>query len=205
MGKTSEEVAQVTGYKRSWIYELVWRYNRQGAENLGDSRQTNQGAPPMLTDEQQAQLYQILSDNAPDDGLWNGRKVADYLCELLERPVSPQQGWRILKQMNFTLKVPRPSLGKSNLQQQQDWKKKLTTEVEKLQKQYPEAKLSVWSQDEHRIGLNPILRRTYVETGQQPLGSVNLETGMVMVVCLPRTRNRPNLLVDITTSQDIFV
>ena len=107
--------------------------------------------------------------------------------------------------MNFTIKVPRPSLGKSNLQQQQDWKKKLTTEVEKLQKQYPEAKLSVWSQDEHRIGLNPILRRTYVETGQQPLGSVNLETGMVMVVCLPRTRNRPNLLVDITTSQDIFV
>ena len=123
MGKTSEEVAQVKGYKRSWIYELVWRYNRQGAENLGDSRQTNQGAPPMLTDEQQAQLYQILSDNAPDGGLWNGRKVADYLCELLERPVSPQQGWRILKQMNFTLKVPRPSLGKSNPQQQQDWKK----------------------------------------------------------------------------------
>ena len=110
MGKTSEEVAQVKGYKRSWIYELVWRYNRQGAENLGYSRQTNQGAPPMLTDEQQAQLYQILSDNAPDGGLWNGRKVADYLCELLERPVSPQQGWRILKQMNFTLKVPRPSL-----------------------------------------------------------------------------------------------
>ena len=123
MGKTSEEVAQVKGYKRSWIYELVWRYNRQGAENLGDSRQTNQGVPPMLTDEQQAQLYQILSDNAPDGGLWNGRKVADYLCELLERPVSPQQGWRILKQMNFTRKVPRPSLGKSNPQQQQDWKK----------------------------------------------------------------------------------
>lgn len=79
--------------------------------------------------------------------------------------------------------------------------KKLTTEVEKLQKQYPEAEISVWSQDEHRIGLHPVLRRIWVETGQQPLGSVNWkrewlwlyafvepETGQTYWWILPRVR-----------------
>ena len=72
-GRTSEEVALVTGYKRSWIYELVWGYNRIGPETLGDGRRTNIGAPPLLSDEQQAKLSQILSGPAPDGGLWNGR------------------------------------------------------------------------------------------------------------------------------------
>lgn len=33
-GKASEEVAEVTGYSRNWIYELVRSYNRMGVETL---------------------------------------------------------------------------------------------------------------------------------------------------------------------------
>ncbi len=32
-GKRSSEVAELTGYSRSWIYELVWGYNRMGADS----------------------------------------------------------------------------------------------------------------------------------------------------------------------------
>ncbi|MBN3883152.1 helix-turn-helix domain-containing protein [Nostoc sp.] len=35
-GMSTQEVAVVTGYSRSWIYELVWGYNRSGIETLGD-------------------------------------------------------------------------------------------------------------------------------------------------------------------------
>jgi hypothetical protein len=35
--------------------------------------------------------------------------------------------------------------------------KKLPEEVEKLHQAYPEATIELWSQDEHRIGLKPIL------------------------------------------------
>lgn len=35
-------------------------------------------------------------------------KVADYLSQLLERPVSRQQGWIYLRQMEYRLRVPRP-------------------------------------------------------------------------------------------------
>ncbi|KYC35252.1 hypothetical protein WA1_08835 [Scytonema hofmannii PCC 7110] len=54
-GTRTEEVAEVTGYSRSWIYELVWGYNRIGAETLGDQRSSNQGSSePLLDDVQQA-------------------------------------------------------------------------------------------------------------------------------------------------------
>lgn len=104
----TEEVAEVTGYSRDWIYELVRSYNRLGVEALGDLRKHNRGASPKLDDIQQANLLQALRGNAPDGGLWNGRKVADYLSELLGVTISRQQGWEYLKQMEYRLRVPRP-------------------------------------------------------------------------------------------------
>jgi hypothetical protein len=44
-GKLPQAVAEVTGYSRGWIYELVWGYNRDGAASLGDGQQQNPGAP----------------------------------------------------------------------------------------------------------------------------------------------------------------
>jgi transposase len=35
-GKKPQEVAQVTGYTRIWIYQLVKRYNQFGTSALGD-------------------------------------------------------------------------------------------------------------------------------------------------------------------------
>ncbi len=43
--------------------------------------------------------------------------------------------------------------------------KKLPEEVEKLQQAYPEANIELWCQDEHRIGLKPILRRVWARKG----------------------------------------
>ena len=57
LGKTTAEVASITGYGLSWIYELVRSYNRYGAKMLGDRRQNNTGAEPLLDDVQLAQLW----------------------------------------------------------------------------------------------------------------------------------------------------
>jgi transposase len=43
--------------------------------------------------------------------------------------------------------------------------KKLPEEVEALRQASPEASLELWSQDEHRIGLKPILRRVWARKG----------------------------------------
>lgn len=172
-GKLSEEVAEVTGYSRSWIYELVRSYNRMGVAALGDLRRHNRGAAPKLDDVQQANLLQAIRGPGLDGGLWNGRKVADYLTEVLGQPVSRQQGWEYLKQMELRLRVPRPQHQDSDGEVQQAWKKKLKDEVERIQKEYPEAVVEVWCEDEHRIGLQPVMRRVWVEWGEPPTATVN--------------------------------
>lgn len=99
-GKKTEQVEEITGYSRTWIYALVKRYNELGVAGLGDRRHQNQGAKPIIDDVEQAQLWQALQGNAPDGGLWNGRKVADWLTSVTGRQVSRQRGWEILRQMS---------------------------------------------------------------------------------------------------------
>jgi hypothetical protein len=43
--------------------------------------------------------------------------------------------------------------------------KKLPEEVEAIRQAYPEASVELWSTDEHRIGLKPILRRVWALKG----------------------------------------
>ena len=107
-GKRSEEVVEVTGYSRNWIYELVRDYNANGPQCLGDGRRENPGATPLLNEEQQALLLQALRGEAPDGGEWNGRKVADYLNERLNKPISRQQGWVYLRQLDRRLRSEHP-------------------------------------------------------------------------------------------------
>jgi hypothetical protein len=57
-------------------------YNHLGPESLGDQRCKNTDADPLLNDVEQAQLWQALQQPPPDGGLWNGRKVADWMSEL---------------------------------------------------------------------------------------------------------------------------
>lgn len=172
-GRPTEEVAGITSYSRNWIYELVWGYNRVGPETLGDGRHQNPGPKLKLDDEQQANLLQALRGSALDGGLWNGRKVADYLSDLIGQPISRQQGWEYLKQMRLRLRVPRPEHREVDADEQEAWKKKLASVVEQVASEHPDADVEVWCEDEHRIGLQPVIRRNWVEEGEQPTAVVN--------------------------------
>lgn len=106
-GKTTQEVAQVTGYSLDWIRKIVRRYNQKGIEGLGDRRHDNPGGEPLLSQAQQAQLWQALHGPAPDGGLWNSRKVAEWISAQINRPVAMQRGWDYLQQMSFRLNGQR--------------------------------------------------------------------------------------------------
>jgi transposase len=122
-GQRSEDVAAVTGYSRQWIYELVWGYNRLGAEALGDKRHQNPGAQPLLNEVQQAQLWQLLQEPAADGDLWDGPKVARWMSDLLGHPVHPQRGWDYLRGLGMRLRRPRPMHQETDPEEQQAWKK----------------------------------------------------------------------------------
>lgn len=76
-GKKTEKVEEISGYSRTWMYALVKRYNSLGVEGLGARRRLNQGTQPLVDDIQQAQLWQVLQEQAADGDLL----VDSCLCE----------------------------------------------------------------------------------------------------------------------------
>lgn len=117
-----------------------------------------------------------------DGGLWNGRKVAEYLSELIGQPISRQQGWEYLKQMRMRLRVPRPAHCEADGDEQEAWKKKLQPRCRENPDRTPKRRrrslersrrLQNSGEDEHTIGLHPIVRRIWVEQGEQPTAKVN--------------------------------
>lgn len=122
-GYSSHEVSQVTGYSLHWIRALARRYNQHGPESMDDGRRYNPGKQPLLNDEQQAYLVQALEGPAPGGGRWSGPKVAQWMSQLLSRPVAPQRGWEYLRAAEYRLKVPRPQNLAADIHEQDQWKK----------------------------------------------------------------------------------
>ena len=55
----------MTGYSLRWIRVIANRYNQKGAAGVGDGRQHNCGAEPLLDEVQQAQVLQAISPIIP--------------------------------------------------------------------------------------------------------------------------------------------
>ena len=112
-GHGEHEVAQVTGYGRRWIAEIVRRYNEGGPEGLGDRRRANAGAEPLMSVEAEAALRAVLAEPPSDGGLWTGPKVAAWMGGRLGREVWPQRGWDYLRKLGHSPQVPRPRHAKA--------------------------------------------------------------------------------------------
>jgi transposase len=108
-GEPTPAVVAATGYSPTWIYQIVRRYNAEGAAGVGDRRHRNPGAAPLLDAAGQADLRAALDGVAPGGGAWSGPAVASWLTERLGRPVGPQRGWEYLRRLGQTPQVPRPS------------------------------------------------------------------------------------------------
>ncbi len=109
-GKSTPEIAASVGYSENWIRTIIHRYNKRGAEGLADRRHGNPGADPLLCQEQQAELEQVLAhEKAPDGGLWTGPKIARWIEEKTGREkVHDQRGWDYLMRLGFSAQTPRP-------------------------------------------------------------------------------------------------
>ena len=101
-----QDVAELMGLSADWVRKLVRRYNEDPANGLKDRRHEN-GNKPVLDDQLQQELCKALEDAPPDLGLWSGPKVAQWIGERLNRPVSAVTGWHYLVRLGWSLQVPR--------------------------------------------------------------------------------------------------
>lgn len=126
-GKTTSEVMEATGYSRGWIRQLARRYNAGGEEALGDGRHRNPGATDraLLDQEQQAELARALRKPPEDGGMWNSRKVGEWIEAKTGEAVSnkKQRGWEYLRRLGNSPKVPRPRHAKADEREQEAFKK----------------------------------------------------------------------------------
>src|SRR3954462_2297939 len=107
-GRSEREGAQVTGYGRRWMAEIIPRYNGARADGLGDRGRGDGGARPLLGAEGEAALRAALAAPPADGGLWTGPKVAAWMAARLGREGRPQPGWDYLRKLGHSAQVPRP-------------------------------------------------------------------------------------------------
>lgn len=126
-GKTTSQVMEATGYSRGWIQQLARRYNADGPQALGDRRHRNPGAREraLLSADQHEELARALMKPPSDGGMWNSRKVGEWIERRTGRMVSnkKQRGWEYLKRLGHSPKVPRPHHKKANKPEQEAFKK----------------------------------------------------------------------------------
>jgi transposase len=110
-GKTIQDAASLVGLGYSYARRILRRYNEQGPQAMRNRWREQRPPPPrpLLTLEQQEELRQALAGRAPDGGLWNGPKVAQWIQQQTGREqVHPQRGWDYLRRLRHTPHVPRP-------------------------------------------------------------------------------------------------
>jgi transposase len=106
--RTPAQVADLVGLSDVTVREVLHRWNADGPAGLIDRRRNN-GSDPKLTARQRTALLVALQKRPPDGGLWTGPKVAQYVAGRWAVTVDPTTGWRWLRDLGFTLQVPRPA------------------------------------------------------------------------------------------------
>ena len=122
-GKTSREVEAATGYSLTWIRNIAGRYNRAGADGIGDRRHGNPGQAGNLTKAQDQALRTAFEAAQSRGENWTGRQVAHWMSECLGRPIHMQRGYEWLAKHRLTAQVPCPSHQEADAAEQQAFKK----------------------------------------------------------------------------------
>ena len=127
-GYSCQDVSDLMGVSADWVRKLARRYNDDPENGLKDKRRDN-GNAPILDEDLQKELSKALGSPPPDHGLWNGPKVAQWIRERLNRPVSSVTGWHYLVRLGWSLQVPRRQHSQAASEEEQAIFKKNSTNM----------------------------------------------------------------------------
>ena len=170
-----KKAAEAIGYNYDYARDIVKKYNAQGESSVVNGRKRPIGIAhnALLNQEQLLELKEALKSPPEDQGIWTGPKVARWIEKKtgIEK-VWNQRGWDYLKKCRYSRQIPRRRHRKADPEAQEEFKQKLPLVIQELQQKNPDATIEVWSFDEHRLGLKPIIRRIWSPIGQKPIAVI---------------------------------
>jgi len=117
-------VAQVAGVGRRTLQDWIHRYRSRGFPGL--AKGPFKGAKPRLTEEQKAQLSDIIAAGPQqaglDTGLWTTPIIAKLVRDLFGVCYHPDHIGKILHGLRFSVQYPGKSLSKADEKAQQGWR-----------------------------------------------------------------------------------
>lgn len=210
-GKSIRESTEIVGLNYQYGKRIVKKYNELGEEGVKNRRKIAKkevhtgGRERLLNEEELGELAKALKEKPADGGIWTGRKVARWIEKKTGREkVWEQRGWDYLKKLDYSWQRPRPKHRKGDSEAQREFKEnRLPERMKEIQEKNPEKKVELWFFDEHRIGLKPILRKTWNKRGERPIaivepryqwlyvyGFVEPKTGKTLWYLIPRVNTK---------------
>jgi transposase len=103
------DVAPQVGLTPAWVRTILKRWNAEGPDGLADRRPSTNGGQSKLTADQHVDLWDALQHAPPDGGFRTGPKVARFVRERWGVVVCHQTAREWMRELGFSLQVPRPS------------------------------------------------------------------------------------------------
>lgn len=193
-GRKKTEIAEIMDMSLQAIYNVLNRYNAEGIEGLKLGKPT--GRSRKLSDEQEAELYQVITEKLPKEvGLepfcnW----TAPLACQYVKKQFGVEFSARGMRDVFYRLRLsytrPTYTLAKADPVKQEAFKERL----ESLKKLLEEEIACILYEDESMIRDYQAIQKTWFAKGQQRIiptygkhegvklvGFLNYETGEVYV------------------------
>lgn len=107
-GRTETELLELTKYSVSGARHILQRYHTLGLDGLGDGRAHNQGAPTVLTPDEQQQLAVHLRHDFDQGIVWDGKMLQQWIQEQFGKEVYLSRTYEFMRLAGFSPQHPRP-------------------------------------------------------------------------------------------------
>ncbi len=126
-GKTLEDISYSLQKPKTTIHDWLQRIECKSISGCYDIKQ--KGNRAKLTQKQKDELTKMLEESPQNQGipfkLWTTKLVQYVIYNSHGISYTPSAIWKLVTQLNFSLKVPRPEHLKTNKKIQEEFKKKL--------------------------------------------------------------------------------
>lgn len=117
-------VSNIFGTTRQTVWRWIKKFSSEGLSGLKDEPKGHR--PPKLNEEQRQQVKEWLAEGKNSQGApvhWTLAKLAMSLETEFGVTMKQTPLWRLVRQLGFKQKVPRPYHAKANKSEQEDFKK----------------------------------------------------------------------------------